>query len=279
MAYYSELTSVQEVRGTYMGIVNPTDDALVRAFVREVSAEIETYAARALSPRIETRYYDAVRDVYGAMLLLDDDLLSITTLTNGDAATIAANQYVFEPRGVSTYWAVRLLNSSGVVWTYSTDPENAISVAGTWGYDCSWRRGAKSEWVSTGTTSGAIASTSATTFTSSAGAALREGWLLKIDSEFMYVSDIATNVITIARGVNGSTAATHSDGAAVSYWKHDAALEGLAKDAVAARYRLRDNPLADSFVALDGSTLAAPKDVSAWLQKRVAALGLVRMNV
>jgi hypothetical protein len=79
----------------------------------------------------------------------------------------------------------------------------------------------------------------------------------------------------IQRGVNGSTAATHSSNATVSVWQVDDSIQQLAKEAVAARYRLRDNPVAET-VVMDGHSFATPKDVAKYIKARVLDIGIVR---
>lgn len=275
MSYYNELTTVNDVRSAYLSITGSGDDNLMRDLIRAVSMDIERAAQRSFVPRIQTRYYDYLRDVEGAALWLDADLLAVTTLTNGDSATIASNKYTFEPRNATPYFGLRLLNSGGVYWTYSTDNENAVTVLGVWGYHTDYANA----WQDTGATlAAAISSTSATTFSCTTGL-IKAGMLLKIDSEYFYVSSVSvssSDTVTCVRGANGSTAATHLISTALSVWTPQADVVQLAREASAARYRLRENPLAESFVMLDGTTVSTPKDVSAYIEKRVAAMGLVR---
>ena len=79
-----------------------------------------------------TRYYDA-NVVVGSTLFLDAPLLSVSTLTNGNSATIDSANYWLEPRNVSPKWQITL--KSGYAWTFATD--GWISVAGVWGYAAS----------------------------------------------------------------------------------------------------------------------------------------------
>ena len=81
-----------------------------------------------------TRKFDAVADVDGAALYFDKEICAITTVTNGNAVEVTATEYVTEPRNETPYYAIKILNSSNKDWTYTNDPENAISVAGAWAY-------------------------------------------------------------------------------------------------------------------------------------------------
>lgn len=290
---FNELTTVQDVRAKDAGIEASTDDAGVfLPRIRAVSAFIAKTAGRQFVPRVETRYFDARRNVkdsaeIGTYLQLDDDLLSITTLTNGDSATITNSPtatYVTEPRNGSCFWAIHLLGSSGLSWTYNTDPENAITLAGIWGFDCSWVSGSPSEWrplyaASDGVTPVTVnetLSSSDTGITVSAAPTWKAGQLWKIGTEFLYLASGATTTATVLRGVNGSTATSHANGDAIYVWTLDPALELLVRDAVAALYRLRNNPIAENYVSADGTTIVSPKDVYPYIEKRLVQMGLRR---
>lgn len=270
-----EYSTVTEIRSTYLSIVGTGDDALLLELLRSVCRDIDKACHQFFYPLIETRYFDPTRDVNGNLLKPDRPLLAVTTLTNGDSTAITSGQYVFEPRNTndSPKWGIKLLGSSGVSWRYTTDPENALSLAGVWGYHANY----SDAWVSTDTLGAAIASTSTTSATLTTSASLKAGQLIKIDSEFLYVSAVVTTTATIVRGVNGSTAATHLISAPIYVWTVDDSLAQLTKEATVARYRLRSNPLADNFVALDGSVLVNPKDIDKYITRRVSELGLVRM--
>ncbi len=109
-------------------------DTLLGVLVTRASALVDAFTRRTFAERTETRYYNPVEDVSWRTLVLDDDLLSVTTLTNGDAVVIEASSYVTKPANFSPVWGIKLLGSSGIAWTYTDDPDDAISVAGSWGY-------------------------------------------------------------------------------------------------------------------------------------------------
>ena len=270
MSYYNELTTVNAVRSSYLAIVGTGDDTLMLDIIRSVSNDIAHAAHRAFSPRVETRYFDYRRDVDGAYLYFDADLLDLTTLTNGDSTTISSAAYVFEPRNMYPRYALKLINSSGVYWTYNQDTENAISIAGVWGYHTDYGNA----WQSVDTLA-ANATSNATSITTTGSALIKPGQLLKIDSEYLYASAVSTTTTTVSRGANGSTAASHSNGATIYAWTPDAAIEQLAKEASAARFRMRENPIAETIV-IDGQTFSTPKDIGAYIQNRLTAMGVIR---
>lgn len=119
----------------YIGTVKATDDTLIAALITRASAAIDSYCGRTFRQREdEARTFDAVRDVDGLTLYLDDDLLSVDSIANGDGESVAAASYVLLPANRTPKYAIRLKASGGVTWTYTTDPEDAITVTGTWGY-------------------------------------------------------------------------------------------------------------------------------------------------
>ena len=68
---------------------------------------------------------------------------------------------------------------------------------------------------STADLNGAISSTSATSVVVDDGTDFEVGQNIKVDSEEMTITAISTHTLTVVRGVNGTTAATHSDNVSV----------------------------------------------------------------
>ena len=68
---------------------------------------------------------------------------------------------------------------------------------------------------STSDLAAAISSTSATSISVDDGTDFEVNQNIKVDNEEMTVTNIASNTLTVVRGVNGTTAATHSDNANV----------------------------------------------------------------
>lgn len=120
---------------TYLGITGSGDDTLIAALCVRAQAMVDRYCNRTFEASSNTnRTFDAVRDVSLGVLFLDEDLASVNTVTNGDATTVTGAQYATEPRQTAPYYALRLLASANIAWTYTTDPENAITVNGKWAY-------------------------------------------------------------------------------------------------------------------------------------------------
>lgn len=83
---------------------------------------------------LATRYFDPIADVSRMTLFLDKDLASIGVVTNGDAAVVTTDEYVLLPTNESPYYAIKLKRSAGKVWTYTSDPEQSVTVTGWWSY-------------------------------------------------------------------------------------------------------------------------------------------------
>ena len=127
---------IEDLRA-YLGISETADDDLLQEAVEDAQSYIESQTNRRFEANTETRYYsrDAISPKDSRVLDLDDDLISITTLTNGDAdsTAIAAASYVLLPRnGAPPYHQIQLLTDVSDYWQFDTD--DWVSVLGTWGY-------------------------------------------------------------------------------------------------------------------------------------------------
>lgn len=109
------------------------DDELIEdRFIPAAQAEIEQFCHRIFEATTQTRAYDqASAQRVGQRLYLDQDLISVTSLTNGTGEVIPANGYRLQPRNDGPpYSSIQLL--TGYVWMFNTDGE--IEVEGTWGW-------------------------------------------------------------------------------------------------------------------------------------------------
>jgi hypothetical protein len=120
------------------GGVDAADDTVIEDLITAASRFIDAKTGRTFYSRAETRYYDVPRSQNNRReLWLDDDLISVTTLTNGDGTVIAAADYYLLPRNSTPKFSVVLKRSSySVYWRGDDDydPEGAIELEGVWGY-------------------------------------------------------------------------------------------------------------------------------------------------
>ncbi len=129
MAYVTRL----DVKA-YLHIEAVSEDSLLDDCITRAKSIIDRITGQTFEASASaTRYYTPGVDTDGLTLYLNYPLLTLTTLTNGDSAVIASTDYKLYPLNETPKYEVRLLASKGLTWTYTTDPEGAISVVGTWG--------------------------------------------------------------------------------------------------------------------------------------------------
>ena len=132
---------------SYMGITASTDDALLALCIDRAQSTIESYTNRKFEATADTtrKFTPTVADVYlgtgYAGDLIDDvtlgtdyDLISITSITNGDATNLPTAQVVMLPLNTTPAWAVRIKQGSTYAWTFTDNSFGAVSITGRWGY-------------------------------------------------------------------------------------------------------------------------------------------------
>jgi hypothetical protein len=252
---------------------------LLADLIHSVSREIDNLTNRHFYPRRETQYYDTPRLPTSA-IIFDDDLLDLTTLVNGDGNPITSSYYKLYPLNRTPKAKVVVLASSPEQW--STDSggnlEGAITLAGIFGYHTDYINA----WVATGGTVQNVTSIDATnTSLIVETGKIKMGWLLQIGTEWLYASAVSvstTDTVTVARGVNGSTAAIHLHDAPILRWAVDERLEMVARVGVAASYRIRANPVGETIV-IDDIRFDTPKDITKYMTSRLSQIGVVRTGI
>ena len=115
----------------YLDISVTTDDTLLTAIIPRAQAIIDAHTGRTFEASTTTKYFH-LEDIEGQELWLGSyDLLTVTTLTNGNGTIIDAANYRLEPRNFTPKFLIKL--DSAYSWEF-TDGDSEISVAGTWGY-------------------------------------------------------------------------------------------------------------------------------------------------
>ena len=128
---YIELSDLK----IYLGVTEGGDDSLLTNCIARATAIFNAQFPFSFEAKTETRYFIDDDIDNDGILWLDKPLLTITTLTNGDAdaTVIASADYWLQPRNESPYWYIKLKDGGTTTYfEFTTDGE--ISIAGTWGY-------------------------------------------------------------------------------------------------------------------------------------------------
>jgi hypothetical protein len=217
-------------------------DALVRLL------ESDQRLSMSFVPKLETEYYDAIPmedngDISPRnILFLNLPLLSLTSLTL-DGTLVDSDDILLLPRGNIATTQIKLLN--GQTWPFgAVDVQGAIAIAGEWAY----HEDPVNRWLDSTDSVATSLSASATTVTVNDADGLditndsprfSEGQLIKIDDEYMSVRMVTGNILTVRRGMRGTTAASHSIGATIYVWSGVQAAQDFVTRAATLQYRRR----------------------------------------
>jgi hypothetical protein len=160
------------------------------------------------------------------VLTLDEDLLTVDTMTYM-AEVLTASQYrlVDDDDSANGYPFRKVQFKVTGLPTLSTDFDDGLTIAGEWGT----HDNASDAYSDVGVTAEALDASE--TSIDVADATLYNVYeYIRIDDELMLVTAIDTDAtpdaLTVTRGVNGFTKATHEDAAAITRWNvpHDVRL-------------------------------------------------------
>ncbi|MDX1993710.1 MAG: hypothetical protein SF029_15080 [bacterium] len=228
------ITTVDRLRRR-LGLSTTTEDVQLREALEAATRQMERLAGRRFTPRQAVIAHDVLPQE-PSHLLLRDDLLALTSLTDAGGA-IPLNEALVLPGGDCLGAVIELVGGRTFRWTQT--PRQAISVGGVWG----WHDRPSQMWRGSGDTvrSNPFSSSATTLNVTDASAADSEGeaprfqvgQLLKIEDEYLRVLAVsivagADDVLTLQRGVNGTTAAAHAQGVAIAVYQPPADVEQLA---------------------------------------------------
>ena len=213
MNLYVDLTAFKD----RIGHKGTGEDSLIEAMLMATSRAIDNYCGRTFFVETETRYFDGA----GLTLMLDRDLLSVTSLKTDDnddgtyETAWAAADYLTIPYTDKPYAALTVdRRSTGSKADFNNGVQRGIEIAGDWGYND------ESDDSGADINEGGSFSSSDTTLTVTDGSKFAVGQTIKIESEQLYISAISTNDLTVTRGVNGSTAAAHADSTDIDIYRY-----------------------------------------------------------
>jgi len=203
-----------------------------------VSRTIDAFCHRSLfgsgfGPRTGTNRYDGSGR---STLYLADDLLSLTSVSErtaigGTATTLTEEtDFILAPYDSSPK---RLLIGEGSAGTRTfATGHRRIEIVGSWGY--------ADTRITATATGNAIAGTTTNSVTVSAATECSPGQTLLIDDEQLYIRSIATTTLTVERGANGTTAATHGAASAIDIYTYHPRVVACQQDVALLRWKRRD---------------------------------------
>lgn len=191
------------------------------------------------------------REIAAYILRLPDRLLSVTSLTLAGTA-LAGSGYYLRPDNQSPAREIAIYRDS--TFTLPSVSTETIALVGTWGYHPT----PSSMWLDSGAdTNENPFSSSDTTLTVTSSATLEVFQYIRIESEYLFITAIASATqITVERGVNGTTAAAHATGTQIDTLE---LIEDIADECArlaARRYQLRSGM---EFIPVGESALAEVK--------------------
>jgi hypothetical protein len=122
------------------------DDGVIQELLDSASGLVNTLCGRWFYAAPMTRYFGPSTSIHngwgpwpgiwsgrqGSDLLLDEDLLSVTSITGPDGVVLTAPDYTLLPRNTSPKYAIRL--ASATSWGNGPTGDEEIAIAGQWGY-------------------------------------------------------------------------------------------------------------------------------------------------
>ncbi len=210
------------------GVLNITgarDDARLRSLAESVSRMIDRYCNRRFFALSATRKFDGD----GSARLLLPDLISVNrsglkTDDNMDGSfetTWLMDDYILLPSNADPansgnpesrpYTAVEAARRPGGKTRFPAGRET-VRISGVWGW---WRHLKRAP-----ETAGAIPDATTTTLTLSARVGVEAGHTILIGAEQIYVESCSGDSLTARRGVNGTTASSHADGAPIDIYEY-----------------------------------------------------------
>ena len=235
-----------------LNITGTGGDARLLVLLEAISEAIDDYAGRSFQPRIETKYFSGNGK---SSMLLPDDLIAVTTLKEDDnltgtgyATTWATTDYVLapydahptdsNPERTSPYTALEVDRRDSGSQSRLGRGQRRFELAGKWG----WAESQKA----TGATTSEELDASETGVDVSAGTSFEAGQTILVESEQMYITAISSNTLTVVRGVNGTTAATHATGKSITTMQYPAAVREAALIETARLWTMRTSGYASS---------------------------------
>ena len=257
MATRHSYASIDELRdylaGTAYSSGWTSDTGILRRIVESASNRIDNYVGmQSFGPRSETHFFDTpqllrpskdstqmgLQDYYVNAIPLDSWLVSITSVTSYEQTERTSNESLTEGYNAD-YWLEPYNSNPKTRLKLNEDTaksfhggQQTLAVAGIWGY--------ANDITPEKTTTGTIATDTETAWGVNDASGLSIAQSILVGSEQMYITGISSNTLTVERGVNGTTAATHLAGSSVYGYEYTAVVVQACLDLAKIFFRDRD---------------------------------------
>lgn len=222
-SYPSDFTTYEQVNEQLKPNNNvdlSNDQAVILSYIRDASNMVNEWCKRTFVPYVKSDAKAHYELSPYRVQELPDDTLSLTTLTDTAGATVTASTYrlrdIYNGLNGYPYRYIAFSNTANFATTDSDGFRPAFTVDGIFGYS---NQAYANAWQATTTLDGALSDTTGTSVTVTSSAGIEIPHYIRVGTEFMRVTAIASNTLTVDRGVNGSTATTHDNEAQVDVWQ------------------------------------------------------------
>ena len=272
-----------------LNVTGTTYDAVLTQVLTQTSRLVSAAAGRRLLPWAATRTVDG--DGSGR-LWLPEAWLAIATVSlssdGGQSYTALAGAEWGASNGMvwdEPPYELLALNPNGAYGEFYAG-ERTVRIVGTLGWHASYG----AAWPASGDTVQAALAASAATVTvadadgvDAQGVAPRfsVGNLLRIESEYVGVIAVnaTTNVLTVERGANGSTAAGHAQGSAIFTFRPDGLANQAAVTQASRAFKRGQQAFADAGASAELGQLVYVKRLDPDVEAILMAGGLRRLSV
>lgn len=286
--------SLSELKAA-LAITAVTEEAFLTTALRNASRLIDRATGRVYFPEVATRYVDGpgANGVGGGdRLWLPAPLLEVSEVAlssdlGSTYTALAATAYWMSNGNEwnATPYQLLVLNPNGGYGSWYRGPRT-VRISGTWG----WRPEYASAWEDTGDSvqdvAGISASATQITVTSSSGAdalgltpRFAVGNLIKVDTEMCEVTATTSTKLTVTRGANGSTAATHALATKIYRWRPFEVVEQATLTQAARFYKRAQQAYADAGASVELGRLVYAKRLDPDVEVILLEAGLKRLTV
>lgn len=205
---YADLTTLKSA--SYLNISVTTHDTYFLRLLDAASRQVDEFCRRFFYCWEGTRLYEGAGDKF----FCPDDILSITTIkldeddddTYETTLTVLTDYLLYPKNSYPKTWLEISSNTGRQITDFADGCKSGIQIIGVFGYG----DGKTATPYVLKTTTAEALDASETDVDVTSATALSAGNTIRVESEQMYIESISSNTLTVRRGENGTTAATHA---------------------------------------------------------------------